>query len=87
MTSKEESQHNTIPSWNGLEETWQDYLREVEWVHFSIPEKDRALLPGKLARKLTGPAKAALKGLHARDFAKPDGLQRLLSPRFEWKTE
>jgi len=79
MISKEESHHNTIPSWNGLEETWQDYLRDVERVHFSILEKDRALLPGKLARKLTGPAKAALKWLEARDIAKPDGLQRLLS--------
>jgi hypothetical protein len=67
-----------IPTWNGLEDSWADYVREVEWLVFSIPFKHRNLIAAKLARKLTGSAKQAIKGLQARDFHGIKGLKHLM---------
>ena len=67
-----------IPTWNGLEESWADYVREVEWLTFSTHEKHRPLLAAKLARRLTGSAKQALKGLKAREFYGLQGLKKLM---------
>ena len=67
-----------IPTWNGLEDSWADYVREVEWLVFSIPAKHRNLIAAKLARKLTGSAKQAIKGLQARDFHGIKGLKHLM---------
>ena len=67
-----------IPSWNGFEDTWEDYAREVEWLTYSTPQKHRPLLAAKLARRLTGSAKQALKGLKAREFYGLTGLKKLM---------
>jgi hypothetical protein len=67
-----------IPTWSGLEESWADYVRDVEWLTFSTSEKHRPLLAAQLARRLTGSAKQALKGLKAREFYGLKGLKKLM---------
>jgi hypothetical protein len=67
-----------IPTWNGLEDSWADYVRDVEWLVFSTIPKHRDLIAARLARKLTGSAKQALKGLPAREFHGVQGLKNLM---------
>ena len=78
MTHNNVANDKDIPVWNGLEETWADYVRDVEWLTFSTPAKHRDLLAARLARRLTGSAKQALKGLKARDFFGIQGLKKLM---------
>ena len=68
----------TVPAWNGFEETWPGYLEDVEWFYWSTPAKSRHLVASRLARKLSGAAKNALKGLSPKDFTGRDGVAKLL---------
>ena len=67
-----------IHGWNGLEETGNQYLTEVEWYFWSVPEKVKALVASRLARKLTGSAQDAIRGLKPKDFAGVNGIPKLL---------
>ncbi len=49
MTHNNVANDKDIPVWNGLEETWADYVRDVEWLTFSTPAKHRDLLAARLA--------------------------------------
>ena len=68
-----------VPSWNGLEDSWADYVREVEWLTYSAPEKFRDLLAPKLARKLSGSAKQAIKDVKPRDLLGLESLDHIRS--------
>ena len=67
-----------VPGWNGLEESWNQYLVDVEWYFWSVPEKVRALVASRLVRKLTGSAQDAIRGLKPKDFAGVNGIPKLL---------
>ena len=67
-----------VPGWNGLEESWNQYLVDVEWYFWSLPEKARALVASRLARKLSGSAQDAIRGLKPKDFAGVSGIPKLL---------
>ena len=67
-----------VPTWNGAEETWNAYLEDVEWYFYALEPKHRGLLAHRLARKLTGTARNALKGLKASEFIGIEGITKLL---------
>ena len=73
-----EDKKDSIPAWNGQEDTWNNYLVDVEWYFWATPVKDRHLIASKLARKLTGSAKNAIQGLRPKEFAGRQGITRLL---------
>ena len=78
MAQSKDSWESNIPTWNGNEDTWNTYLEDVEWFFHSQENKTRPLVATRLARKLTGPARNALKGLKAKDFAGIEGIPKLL---------
>ena len=78
MANSKDSWETNIPTWNGSEETWNTYLEDVEWYFYSIEQRSRHLVASRLARKLQGPARNALKGLKAVDFAGVQGITKLL---------
>ena len=67
-----------VPTWNGVEEGWTTYLEEVEWFFWETPQRSRHLIAAKLARKLTGSARNAIKGLRPADFSGVNGITKLL---------
>ena len=78
MAVSKESWEKDIPAWNGSEDTWNTYLEDVEWYFYSIEGRHRHLVASRLARKLQGQARNALKGLRALDFAGVQGITKLL---------
>jgi hypothetical protein len=71
-------ENGNIPAWNGAEDSWNTYLEDVEWFFYSTETKSRHLVASRLARKLQGSARNALKGLRAREFAGVAGITKLL---------
>ena len=51
-----------VPSWNGLETTWDAYCEEVKWYEASLKDKDKEVLAARLVRKLEGAGRQAVKG-------------------------
>ena len=78
QTREKESWEKDMPTWNGSEDTWNGYLEDVEWYFYSLEPKHRGLLAHRLARKLTGTARNALKGLKANEFIGVEGIPKLL---------
>ena len=62
----------------GIEDGWNIYLEECELFFCATPPKDRHLVASKLARRLTGSARTAIRGLRPRDFAGTQGIPKLL---------
>ena len=62
MAGSKESWEKDIPTWDGSEEKWNTYLEDVEWYFYATSTKDRHLVASRLARKLSGQARNALKG-------------------------
>lgn len=77
-TNKDFGSERDVPTWNGIEDGWNIYLEECEWFFWATPPKDRHLVASKLARRLTGSARTAIRGLHPRDFAGTQGIPKLL---------
>ena len=75
---KEFGSERDVPTWNGIEEGWNGYIEEVEWYFWATAPKDRHLVASRLARRLTGSARNAIRGLRPRDFAGTQGITRLL---------
>ena len=78
QTREKETWEKDMPTWNGSEDTWNGYLEDVEWYFYSLEPKHRGLLAHRLARKLTGTARNALKGLKANEFIGVEGIPKLL---------
>ena len=78
MSGSNESWEKDIPTWDGSQEKWNTYLEDVEWYFYATSTKDRHLVASRLARKLSGQARNALKGLKAKDFAGVQGIPKLL---------
>ena len=78
MMSQTRDNDKDVPTWNGTEETWNGYLEDVEWYFYALEPKHRGLLAHRLARKLTGTARNALKGLKASEFIGIEGITKLL---------
>ena len=72
------SDSKEIPSWGGDEETWNDYLDQVQWFFWSTKPLERRLIASRLARKLTGSARTALKGHKPRECDGIQGIAKLL---------
>ena len=75
---KEFGSERDVPTWNGIEEGWNGYIEEVEWYFWATAPKDRHLVASRLARRLTGSARNAIRGLRPREFAGTQGITRLL---------
>ena len=69
---------DNVPSWSREEEHWNQYLEDIQWYFWSVKPVDRRLIASKLARKLSGSAKTALKGLKPREFDGTQGIPKLL---------
>ena len=72
--NKDFGSERDVPTWNGIEDGWNIYIEECEWFFWATPPKDRHLVASKLARRLTGSARTAIRGLRPRDFAGTQGI-------------
>ena len=70
-------ENGSIPTWNGAEDSWNTYLEDVVFF-YNTETKSRHLVASRLARKLQGSARNALKGVRAREFAGVAGITKLL---------
>ena len=76
--NKDFGSERDVPTWNGIEDGWNIYLEECERFFWATPPKDRHLVASKLARRLTGSARTAIRGLRPRDFEETQGIPKLL---------
>ena len=58
-----------VPTWDGSPELWEDFQTDVELYVDGTPSRDRCVCGPRVARRLSGRARAAILGMSAADRA------------------
>ena len=74
-----QQQQPQIPSWNGDQQSWQDYVRRVRLAWMQTPEKKKNLLGAALAARLSGRAWEISSELDPLVLQSRDGPVKLLN--------